>query len=158
MDWYAFFKTLMLCTISIIVEAISATKSGRQWFEKLRQPNFSPSLKTWYFVGAVYYVLFAIVGYRQFASGASFSSTTIILLAAMMLINGLSNFIVFKYQSLKWFYLIIYPFAVLLVSLIVLLWQDHDYISVILASLYFVWLLFDLNWAYNLWKLNERSN
>ena len=158
MDWSALIKTLTLCTISIIIEAVSATKSGRQWFESLQQPRFSPFLKAWYFVGAVYYILFAIVGYRQFTTGATFTSISIILLAAIMVINGMSNFIIFKYHSLKWFYLVLYPFAVLLFSLIVVLWRDKDYISVALSSLYFAWLFFDLYWAYNLWKLNEKSS
>ena len=156
MDWSALAKTLILCTISIIIEAISATKAGRQWFENLKQPKFSPSLKIWYVVGAVYYVLFAIIGYRQFLTGVGFSHTSIILLAAIMVINGLSNFIVFKYHSLKWFYLIIYPFAILLFTLIIILWRNDDYLSAALASLYFVWLFFDFYWAYRLWKLNDR--
>lgn len=156
MDWSALVKTLILCAISIIIETISATRVSRQWFEKLRQPKFSPSMKAWYFIGAIYYILFSIVGYRQFATGAMFSSTSIILLAIMMVINGVSNFVIFKYHSLKWFYLVIYPFAMLLSSLIVVLWRNSDYISVALSSLYFAWLFFDLYWAYNLWKLNEK--
>jgi len=153
--WPALLKTIFLCGISIIIEAVSVTKDGRKWFENLKQPTFSPSFKFWYFVGAVYYFLFGIVAYRQFAMGMSFFSLSIVLLAAVMLINGLSNFIVFKYRSLRWFYLIIYPFALLLLMLLIVLWRSHDKISSLLVFLYFLWLLFDLYWGYNIWKLNE---
>lgn len=155
MIWSALLKTVALCVISIIIEAISATKEGRQWFDNLKRPKFSFPLKVWYLVGAVYYILFGIVAYRQFVSGMSFFSTCIILLTMMMLINGLSNFLLFKYRSTKWFYLIIYPFSILLLALIIIFWRDNDKVSAILASLYFLWLFYDLYWAHNLWKLNS---
>ena len=154
MLWAAILKTFALCGISIIIEAISATKEGKQWFDGLKRPKFSFSLKVWYFVGAIYYLVFGTVAYRQFARGTTFFSASIVLLTVMMLINGLSNFIAFKYRSLKWFYLIIYPFAVLLLALIITLWKNNDKPSAVLASSYLLWLLYDVYWAYNMWKLN----
>ncbi len=154
MDWPALYKTLGLCLFSILIEAASYTKSGKTWFEQLHQPRYSISLKVWYFVGAVYYILFGIVAYRQFDNHVGVISTSIILLAIVMFLNGLGNFIIFKYHSVKWFYLIIYPFALVLLSLIIIL-LEHDFISAGLASLYFLWLIYDLYYGYWLWKLNE---
>ena len=71
-----------------------------------------------------------------------------------MVLNGLGNFIIFKYRSIKWFYLVIYPFALILLTLIIVLWKD-DMISASLAFLYFLWLFYDLYYGYNMWKLNE---
>jgi tryptophan-rich sensory protein len=156
MDWSAVIKAVGLCLISIIIEAISAKKEGREWFENLKQPKYSFSLQVWYIVGAVYYVLFGIIAYRQFAIGKSFSSPSVVLLILVMLTNGLSNFIAFKFRSMKWFYVIIYPFALLLLALIIVLYPV-DTISTVLASLYFVWLFFDLYYGYHLWKLNESN-
>jgi len=156
MDWPALYKTLGLCLVSILIEAASYTKSGKTWFERLHQPRYSISLKVWYFVGTVYYILFGIVAYRQFRDHGSAISASIILLALVMLLNGLGNFIIFKYRSVKWFYLIIYPFALILLTLIVVLLK-RDTISAILASLYFVWLIYDLYYGYRLWKLNKNS-
>jgi tryptophan-rich sensory protein len=126
-----------------LIEAASYTKRGKTWFEQLRQPRYSISLKIWYFVGAVYYILFGIIGYRQFREHGSIISTSIIFLAIVMLLNGLSNFIIFKYRSVKWFYLIIYPFGLILLTLIIVLSQ-YDIISAVLASLYFLWIIYDL--------------
>ena len=154
MIWPALIKTIGLCLVSIIIEAISATKEGKRWFESLRRPNYSFSLNIWYVVGAVYYIIFGIVAYRQFSIGKSFSSLSIILLIAVMVLNGLGNFIIFKYRSIKWFYLVIYPFALILLALIIILWKD-DKISASLASLYFLWLFYDLYYGYNMWKLNN---
>lgn len=155
MIWSALVKTIILCGVSILIEAISASKEGKRWFETLKRPKFSFPLTVWYFVGAVYYLIFGLVAYRQFSIGRTFSSTSIVLLAAMMLINGLSNFVVFKYRSIKWFYLIIYPFAFLLLALIILLWETNDKVSALLSFLYFLWLFYDLYWGHNMWKLNR---
>ena len=156
MDWSALIKAIAVCLISITIEAVSATKEGKQWFESLKRPKYSFSFRVWYIVGAAYYILFGIITYRQFAMGKTFFSLPIILLLLVMLINGLSNFIVFKFRSIKWFYLIIYPFAFLLLTLIIVLYPI-DMISTVLAFLYFIWLFFDLYYGYNMWKLNENN-
>jgi tryptophan-rich sensory protein len=154
MDLPALYKTLGLCLVSVLIEAISYTKAGKTWFEQLRQPRYSISLKVWYCVGAVYYILFGIIAYRQFRDQGSIISASLILLALVMLLNGLGNFIIFKYRSVKWFYLVIYPFGLILLSLIIVL-LPQDPISAVLASIYLVWLFYDLYYGYRLWKLNE---
>ncbi len=154
MDWTAFLKTIGLCLISILIEAVSATKQGRVWFNQLKRPRYSFSMQVWYFVGAAYYIIFGIIAYRQFSSSSTNFSTSIILLALVMIINGLGNFIIFKYQSLKWFYLVIYPFSFLLLALIIVL-IPNDKLSAVLASTYFLWLIYDLYYGYHLWKLNS---
>jgi len=153
MEWTALLKTIALCLVSIVIEALSATKSGKLWFEQLKMPRYSFPLKIWYFVGAVYYIIFGIIAYRQFSIRTNIFSTPIILLVLVMLINGISNFIIFKYHSIKWFYLIVYPFGLLLLALIIVL-APNDKLSTVLASIYFLWLIYDLYYCYNLWKLN----
>ena len=124
MIWSALLKTVALYAISILIEIISATKEGKTWFENLKRPKYSFSFRAWYVVGAVYYIIFGILAYRQFSLGKSFASLSIILLVAVMVLNGLGNFVIFKYRSIKWFYLVIYPFALILLTLIVILWKD----------------------------------
>ena len=153
MDWIALLKTIGLCLVSIVIEALSATKKGKSWFEQLKRPKYSFSLRIWYFVGAAYYIIFGIIAYRQFSSNLNIFSTSIILLTLVMILNGLGNFIIFKYRSLKWFYFIIYPFSLLLLVLIIVM-ATTDKISAILASIYFLWLFYDLYYGYSLWKLN----
>ena len=157
MDWNSLIKTLILCFISIIIEAISATKEGKQWFEQLKRPKYSFSLPVWYIVGGIYYIIFGIVAYRLFSVNTNLFSLPIILLTLILLLNGFGNFIVFKYKSLKWFYLIIYPYAILLSWFIILL-IDIDKLSAALATIYLLWLIYDLYYGYNIWKLNDKTN
>ena len=157
MIWIALFKTIGLCLVSIIIEAISATKEGIKWFENLKRPKYSFPLNVWYVVGAIYYIIFGMATYRQFAIGKTFFSVPVLLLTFVMIVNGLSNFILFKYRSLKWFYLIIYPFIFILSALIIMLWKD-DKTSATLVGLYFLWLFYDLYYGYYIWKLNQPDN
>ena len=96
MIWPALIKTIGLCFVSIAIEAVSATKEGKTWFESLKRPKYSFSFRIWYLIGAFYYLIFGTVAYRQFSSGNEFSSLPIILLIVVMVLNGLSNFIIFK--------------------------------------------------------------
>lgn len=154
MDWIALLKTVGLCLISIIIEAVSATKDGKKWFENLRQPKYSFSFSFWYIIGGLYYIICGIIAYRQFHSSTDIFTLPIILLTLIMVINGLSNFILFKFRSLKMFYLVLYPFIALFIGLIILLIQT-DKISAGLASIYLAWLAYDLYYFLNLWRLNK---
>ncbi len=153
MDWTALYKTLGLCLISILIEGASYSKSGKVYLEGLKKPPFAISMKGWYFVGSIYYLIFGIIGYRLFAAGFSILSTPVILLTVMMILNGFGNFVIFKWRSTKWFYLGMYPFAALLLTLIIIL-AKSDLLSAGLASLYFLWLIYDLYYGYQIWKLN----
>ena len=156
MDWTALLKTIALCLLSIVIEAASATKEGKTWFENLKQPQSSFPFSVWYLVGGLYYLICGVIAYRTFHASSTIFSLPIILLALMMLVNGLTNFVLFKLKSLKLFYWSLYPFALLLISLMVTVFPD-DKISFWLASLYFLWLCYDLYYFRTLWKINEHE-
>lgn len=157
MDWIALLKTVGLCLISIIIEAVSATKDGKKWFEDLQQPKNSFSFSFWYVIGGLYYIICGIIAYRLFHSSTDIFTLPIILLTLIMVINGLTNFILFKFRSLKMFYLSLYPFIALFIVLIITLFQT-DKISVWLASIYLAWLVYDVYYFLNLWQLNKTNN
>lgn len=154
MDWTALFKTIGLCLISIVIEAVSATKDGKSWFENLKQPTTSFPFSVWYLVGGLYYLICGVIAYRTFHISETVFSLPIILLTLIMLTNGLTNFILFKLQSLKLFYQVLFPFLLLFGSLMVVLFPN-DKISFWLASLYLLWLAYDLYYFRALWKANE---
>lgn len=154
MDWIALLKTVGLCLISIIIEAISATKDGKNWFENLRQPKHSFSFSFWYVIGGLYYIICGVIAYRLFHSSTYIFTLPIILLAIIMAFNGLTNFILFKFRSVMMFYIVLYPFIALFIGLIIVLIQV-DKIAAGLASLYLAWLVYDLYYFLNLWQLNK---
>jgi tryptophan-rich sensory protein len=152
-DLTALIKTITLCLLAIIIEAVSATKDGKKWFVELKQPKYSFSLSFWYFIGGLYYLAFGVIGYRIFQTNPDIISLGAVLLILIMLINGFTNFILFKFRSLKIFYLVLYPFALMVIGLILTL-SEIDKFSAILAALYLIWLGYDIYYFYTLWKLN----
>jgi len=154
MDWTALLKTIGLCLIAVIIEAASSSKDGKKWFEHLRQPKYYLPFSVWYLVGGLYYIICGVIAYRVFHVSTSVFSLPIILLALMMLVNGLTNFILLKFQSLKMFCWALYPFTLLLIGLMVTLFQN-DKVSFGLAGIYLLWLLYDLYYFRILWRTNE---
>ena len=154
MDWIALLKTIGLCVISIIIEVVSATKDGKKWFENLRQPKYSFAFSFWYVIGGLYYIICGFVAYRQFHSSTNIFTLPITFLTLIMVINGLTNFILFKFRSLKMFYIVLYPFIALFIGLITVLIQT-DKISAGVSGIYLVWLIYDLYYFLNLWRLNQ---
>jgi tryptophan-rich sensory protein len=143
MDWTAIYKTVGLCLISVVIEIISATKEGKNWFENLEQPKYALPFSFWYVVGGLYYLVCGIIAYRQFHISTKLFSTPVILLTLIMIINGLSNFLLFKFYSLKFFFAVLFPFALLLIGLIFSLYPK-DKVSAGLAAIYLLWLGYDI--------------
>jgi tryptophan-rich sensory protein len=52
--------------------------------------------------------------------------------------------------------MIIFPFGILLLALILVL-SVSDKLSAWLASVYFLWLIYDLYYVYIMWKLNYET-
>lgn len=157
MDWIALLKTIGLCLISIVLEAVSATKEGKTWFENLKQPKSSFPFSVWYLVGGLYYIICGVIAYRLFHASEAAFSLPILLLTLIMLMNGLTNFILFKLKSLKLFYWVLYPFFLLFMGLMIILFPS-DKLSFWIASLYLLWLCYDLYYFRALWKANDLEN
>ena len=147
-------KTAVLCSISIIIESAASSKPGIEWFKNLRQPKYSLPFSAWYIVGVFYYLICGIIAYRQFHNSEDILTLPVILLALIMVINGLSNLILFKHRSLKMFFRTLYPFIALFMVLIVVLFQN-DRLSVGFACIYLLWLCYDIYYFQKLLQLNE---
>ena len=156
MDWIALGKSLGLCLIAVVIEAVSATAEGRRWFESLNQPKRSLPFALWYWVGGIYYLICGTIAYRQFHDSVSAITLPIILLALLMVCNGLSNFLLFKARSLPLFHMALYPFGILLVTLIISLYTD-DRLSAALGSVYLIWLFYDVYYFASLQRLNKNN-
>jgi len=155
MDWTAILKTIGLCLISIIIEAIPATKDGKKWFESLKQPRFALPFHVWYFIGGLYYIICGTIAYRLFQNQeSSHFNLTLGLLILMMLGNALPNFYLFKQKSVRKFYLSGIPFSIFLTALYFQLLRVDIFSSWVLFP-YFIWLIYDFYYFHNLLKLNR---
>jgi translocator protein len=157
MNWTAIYMALGLCTLSIIFEVFGVSKQGKIWFENLRQPKYSFPFWIWYFIGGLYYLICGIVAYRIFLfKDESTFALALILLIALMFINGLTNYILFKLRSLGAFYFAIFPFSIITISLFIVLLRLDELAAWVLFP-YVLWLLYDVYYFHFLWKMNKST-
>jgi len=155
MDYQAFTIAIVICIVSVIFEALGASKAGKQWFESLQQPKLSFPFWVWYIIGGLYYLMCGIIAYRIFVRHEHQNFLlAFILLVAMMFINGVTNFILFKWRSIRAFYFSIYPFSIITICLFIILLKV-DVTSAWVLFPYIIWLIYDIYYFHFLWKLNH---
>ena len=130
--------------------------SGLEWYEGLEKPGFLVPLGIFYLVGALYYVLFAIVLYRVLSrvGDARERAISLGLALGVMLLNELWNYAFFGLHSTLAGFLGMAVFVALLTALVAVLLM-YERFSEVLVVPYYLWvLLYDLAWTYQLWRLN----
>src|SRR5215210_2870244 len=123
-------------------------------FERKRGHLLVP-LWAFYFVGLVYYVLGAVVIYRVLVhvedpggKAASFA-----LAVGLLLLNELWNYGFFGLRSTLAGFLGIAVFLVVLTALMAAL-RRYERFSAGLLVPYYLWVVYDLAWTCELWRLN----
>lgn len=151
--------TLAICVVSAILEGVMAGRNVKQYFERLQQPRYAVSLKAWYAIGALYYVVCSVVLYRMLRHPEDTELRTIafVLIVLMMSANAIWNYIFFRARNLYISFLAFGPYIVVTLSLIVAL-SRFDQIAASLIFLYLLYLFYALTWSYRLWNLNRAGN
>ena len=129
--------------------------SGLEWYEQLKKPEFLVPLGIFYLVGALYYVLFAVVLYRVLSRVGDVRERAISLGLALgvMLLNELWNYAFFGLRSTLAGFLGIAVFLAILTALVSVLLRYERFSAMLLVP-YYLWVLYDLAWNYELWRLN----
>ncbi len=130
-------------------------RSGLEWYEELKKPGFLVPLGIFYLVGALYSVLFAVVLYRVLSCVGDPRGMALSLGLALgvMLLNELWNYAFFGLRSTLAGFLGIVVFLALLTALMAAL-RRYERFSAVLLVPYYLWVLYDLAWTYELWRLN----
>jgi hypothetical protein len=102
-------------------------------------------------LGFMFYGLFGYVLYHVVASGYVL---LIILVAAVILANGITAFVLYKTKRLKLFLVTCLIIPVLLIAIIFFLVRLNVALAII-PAIYFVWLIYDFSYFYRLMKLNK---
>lgn len=157
MDSQALVLTLLFCIFFVLFEAFGASKAGKTWFEKLKQPKFSFPFWVWYIIGGLYYIICGVITYRLLSRPSEPGFVvSFVLLCFMMFINGFTNYILFKLRSLKMFYFAIYPFSAITITLFVILLYVDTVAAWVLFP-YVLWLIYDVYYFHFIWKLNRQE-
>lgn len=129
--------------------------NGVGWFAKLDKPRFLVPLWTFYLVGLGYYAGCAAVLYRilVYVNDRRGETVSLALIIIVMLLNELWNYLFFGLRSTLAGFLGIVAFLMPLTALLLVL-RRHEWLSARLVTAYYLWVLYDLAWTYQLWRLN----
>lgn len=143
------------CVLFALFGAALVGESLGTWYVTLDKPWFLVPLWAFYIVGAVYYVLFATVLYRilVYVDDRGGRAAALALTLCVMFLNELWNYGFFGLRSTLVGFLGIAVFLAPLTALLLAL-RKHERFSAALVAAYRVWVLYDLAWAFALWRLN----
>jgi tryptophan-rich sensory protein len=120
---FAILIALVICGTAAALEGVCAGKSVRSFFATLRFPRYSAPLWVWTIIGVIYYLIFFFIIYRlfRFSSYPFWWYVALGLCVFMMVVNGLSNYVIFRARNLYLSFVIGAVFPVMDVTLFVLL-------------------------------------
>lgn len=146
---------VLICLAAAALEGICAGSNFKSFFASLRLPRFSAPLWVWSIIGAVYYLTFGYVLYSvlRLDQVSSLKSATIALVVGMMIINALSNYVIFRLRDLRRAFFIGALFPILDVALLAAVWQLDSTTAIFLIP-YLVYRIYAVYWGYAIWKAN----
>jgi benzodiazapine receptor len=147
---------IAICVLFALFGNALIGESLSNWYAELDKPWFLVPLWVFYIVGAVYYVLFATVLYRILVhvDDRRGRVRALALTVSVLFLNELWNYLFIGLESTLAGFLGIVVFLVPLSALVVAL-RKHEQFSAGLVAVYWIWVLYDLAWTYQLWRLNS---
>jgi len=139
------------CLISFIIAGIAANKKSREWFESLNHPDKSFLSKVMPILGIIFYISFGYVLYHLFIGS---DIVPIILVVAVIQMNGIAALLLYKIRRLTLFLVTSLSIPILLIAAIFFLVQSNSVLAII-STIYLLWLIYDFSYFYRLWKLNK---
>jgi tryptophan-rich sensory protein len=141
---------IVCCLISFVIAGTAANKRGREWLASLNHPDNSFVSKVMPILGVVFYGSFGYVLYHLFVSS---NVVCVVLVAAVIQLNGIAAFLLYKIKNLKLFLVISLLIPILLIAIIFFLVQSNLMLAII-PTIYLMWELYDFSYFYRLMKLN----
>ena len=153
---YALFSSLAICGLAAALEGACAGRNVRSFFASLRFPRYSAPLWVWTIIGGGYYVIFFFIIYRLFRlnyySGLWYVAFGLIVF--MMIVNALSNYVIFRARNLYLSFIIGAAFPIMDVTLFALL-TTLDHAATLAMVPYLLYRVYAVFWGYGLWRANQ---
>ena len=152
---YAILISLLICGMAAALEGACAGRNVKAFFSTLTFPRYSAPLWVWSIIGGVYYLIFGFVLYRLFRidTGSVLKPAALNLIIFMMIVNGSSNYVIFRAKNLGLSCMIGNVFPIMDVTLLILVAQLDKLAAWSLAP-YLIYRVYAVWWGYALWKSN----
>jgi translocator protein len=144
-----------VCLGAAILEGVCAGRNVASFFTELRRPKYSAPFWLWSVIGVLYYAVFGFVLYRLIRLGpdGALRLAALVLVISMMIINGLTNYFIFRARDLRRSFWIGALFPVLDLLLLAFLLK-LDRTAAISLIPYLIYRVYGVYWGYALWKAN----
>lgn len=154
---YAILISIGGCLAAAAIEGVCAGKNVKSFFATLRFPRYSAPLWLWSIIGGIYYLIFWFVLYRllRLETDSLLKPVALVLLAFMMLANGLTNYVIFRARNLRLSFVIGSLAPIFDTMLFVVLLLLLDRIPALMLIPYLVYRVYAVWWGYALWKINR---
>ena len=89
--------------MAALIEGLCAGRTVRPFSTQVQFPRYSPPLRLWSVIGAVYYLVFGFVLYRVLSQAprSALGTSTLVLTGVIMLGNALANLVIFRVHNLR---------------------------------------------------------
>ena len=153
---YAVLLSLLICGTAAALEGACAGNNVRSFFATLRFPRYSAPLWVWTIIGAVYYLIFFVIIYRLLRLSVydPLWYAALGLVVFMMLVNALTNYVIFRARNLYLSFVIGAVFPVLDLTLFALL-LTLDQTAALAVIPYLLYRVYAVFWGYALWRANH---
>jgi tryptophan-rich sensory protein len=155
-DGYSILVSLGVCIIAAGLEGVCAGKNVKSFFATLRFPPYSAPLWVWSIIGVFYYAIFCFVLYRllRLYGGYVLKYAALTLICFMMIVNALTNYIIFRARNLRLSFVVGALFPIMDIALFICLIQLDKVAAWSLAP-YLIYRIYAVWWGYSLWKINN---
>lgn len=155
---YAVLTAIGVCVAAAALEGVCAGKNVKSFYAHLQFPPYSAPLWVWTIIGGVYYLIFCFIIYRLLIlnNDSSLEYTTLALILFMMVVNALTNYVIFRARNLRLSFIIGSLFPVLDITLFICLLQ-LDNVAVLSLIPYLIYQIYAVWWGYGLWKINAQA-
>lgn len=153
---YAILVSFGVCALAAALEGVCAGNNVKSFFATLRFPRHSPPLWLWTIIGGIYYLVFFFVIYRllRLNSYSTFTYAVLALISFMMIVNGLTNYIIFRAHNLRLSFIVGALFPLMDAALFISLTQLDEPAAWALTP-YLLYRIYAVWWGYRLMRLNQ---
>lgn len=154
---YAVLFSISACVLAAALEGVCAGRNVKAFYAELRFPRYSAPLWVWGIIGGLYYLIFWFALYRllRLGSDSVLRSVALALILFMMVVNALTNYVMFRARDLRLSLFIGNLFPVMDVTLFICLLLLDKLAAWSLVP-YLLYRVYALWWGYGIWKLNSK--
>ena len=155
---YAVMSSLIICGTAAGLEGACAGNNVKSFFATLRFPRYSAPLWAWTIIGAIYYLIFFFIIYRLLRLGSydPLWRGAFALVVFMMVVNALTNYVIFRARNLHLSFVIGAIFPVMDLTLFALLLR-LDQTAALAMIPYLLYRVYAVFWGYALWRVNQAT-